>query len=214
MYRYTDCSATLYVALDGRVIFLKHRIRRRRVPRVPADSGSKIITAALELLRAKGPAGVTIEAVAAHSGVARTTIYRRHRNRDEMLTAALVAVGTPPALDEDLSGEQRLRWVVRQAASMVSDGIGFGGMAALITDADPAFTEIFRTVLSKHRADLAAVIDDGKGRGLVASTVDPDALLDGIVGTLVAEKARSGSVGDDWENRVVELYAPLVLSRE
>lgn len=179
---------------------------------MPADSGPKIVTAALELLRTKGPSGVTIEAVAAHSGVARTTIYRRYRNRDEMLTAALVAVGTPPGLDDELSGEQRLRWVVRHAASMVSDGIGFGGMAALITDADPAFTEIFRTVLSTHRADLARVIDDGKGRGVVATTVDPDTLVDGIVGTLVAERARSGSVGDDWEDRVVAMFAPIVLA--
>ena len=195
------------------MLFLKHRFPRRRGPQVPADSGSKIIDAALELLRTKGPAGVTIEAVAAHSGVARTTIYRRYRNRDEMLTAALVAVGTPPAIDEELSEEQRLRWVVRQAASMVSDGIGFGGMAALLTDADPAFTEVFRTALAKHRSDLAAVVDDGKRRGLVGPTVDPDTLIDGIVGTLVAEKARSGRVSDDWEDRVVEMYAPIVLVR-
>ena len=194
------------------MLFLKNRFPRRRGPQVPADSGAKIIEAALELLRTKGPSGVTIEAVAAHSGVARTTIYRRHRNRDEMLTAALVAVGTPPAPDEELSGEQRLRWVVRHAASMVSDGIGFGGMAALITDADPAFTEIFRTVLSTHRADLARVIDDGKSRGLVASTVEPDTLIDGVVGSLVAEKARSGTVGEDWEDRVVAMYSPIVLA--
>lgn len=194
------------------MLFLKNRFPRRRGPQVPADSGAKIIEAALELLRTRGPSGVTIEAVAAHSGVARTTIYRRHRNRDEMLTAALVAVGTPPAPDEELSGEQRLRWVVRHAASMVSDGIGFGGMAALITDADPAFTEIFRTVLSTHRADLARVIDDGKSRGLVASTVEPDTFIDGVVGSLVAEKARSGTVGEDWEDRVVAMYAPIVLA--
>ncbi|KAF0969032.1 TetR/AcrR family transcriptional regulator [Gordonia sp. YY1] len=176
-----------------------------------SDSGAKIITAALELLRTRGPAAVTIEAVAAHSGVARTTIYRRYRNRDEMLTAALLDVGTPSAPDGELSGEDRLRWVVRQAASMVVDGIGFGGMAALITDTDPAFAELFRRVLGEHRTRLAEVLATGTAQGTLADGVDPDTVIDGIVGVLVAERARTGAIGPDWEGRVVAMFAPVAL---
>ena len=39
----------------------------------------RITAAALDLLRTQGPAAVTVEAVAARSGVAKTTIYRRYR---------------------------------------------------------------------------------------------------------------------------------------
>ncbi|MBD0859620.1 TetR/AcrR family transcriptional regulator [Gordonia sp. zg691] len=176
-----------------------------------ADSGERIVRSTLELLRTRGPASVTIEAVAAHSGVARTTIYRRYKNRDEMLTAALRDVGTPTAPAGDLSGEDRLRWVVRQAAAMVVDGIGFGGMAALITDADPAFTELFRKVLVEHRARLSAVLTEGAESGTLAAGVDPETLIDAIVGVLVAERARTGAVADDWEGRVVAMFAPIAL---
>lgn len=177
-------------------------------------SGPKIVRSTLELLRTRGPAGVTIESVAAHSGVARTTIYRRYRNRNEMLGAALldVAVVEPP--DVDLPAEARLRWVVSHAASMVLDGIGFGGMAALLTDSDPEFGVLFRQVLARHRAELREVLDAGKRRGQFAATMEPEMLVDGIVGALVAERARTGGVAGDWEDRVVTAFAPMVFAAE
>ena len=57
----------------------------------------RISAAALDLLRTKGPAAVTVEAVVARSGVAKTTIYRRYRNRNDMLTAALASITQPPS---------------------------------------------------------------------------------------------------------------------
>jgi AcrR family transcriptional regulator len=48
----------------------------------------------LALLREGGPAAVTMEGVATHAGVAKTSIYRRYRNRGELLTAVLTdAIG-------------------------------------------------------------------------------------------------------------------------
>ena len=55
----------------------------------PASRDQRITAAALELLRTKGPKAVTVEAVAARADVAKTTIYRRYRDRQQMLTAAL-----------------------------------------------------------------------------------------------------------------------------
>ncbi|WP_254707578.1 TetR/AcrR family transcriptional regulator [Rhodococcus pyridinivorans] len=45
----------------------------------------RIADTVLLLLRTKGPKAVTIEAVANVAGMARTTIYRRYRDRSEML---------------------------------------------------------------------------------------------------------------------------------
>ena len=59
------------------------------MPRNPVPRDERITAAALELLRAKGPKAVTVEAVAARADVAKTTIYRRYRDRQEMLAAAL-----------------------------------------------------------------------------------------------------------------------------
>ncbi|MFW0787210.1 TetR/AcrR family transcriptional regulator [Gordonia sp. CPCC 206044] len=175
------------------------------------DSGAKIVVSTLELLRSRGPGAVTIESVAAHSGVARTTIYRRHRNREEMLTDALVTVGVPEPPSANMSGEQLMRWVIDRSASMVFDGIGFGGMAALLTDTDPAFTDLFRRVLHLHRDALEDALDDGKRRGVVRGDLDPDLLIDGVVGALVAEQARTGTVAPGWAERVFTMFRSTVL---
>lgn len=177
-------------------------------------SGPKIVRSTLELLRTRGPAGVTIESVAAHSGVARTTIYRRYRNRNDMLSDALLEVAVVERPAADLPAEARLRWVVSHAASMVLDGIGFGGMAALLTDSDPEFGVLFREVLARHRAELRDVLEAGKRHGQFAASMEPEMLVDGIVGALVAERARTGVVADDWEDRTVDAFAPMVFAAE
>jgi AcrR family transcriptional regulator len=52
-------------------------------------SDQAILDATRELLAEAGVRGLTIEGVAARSGVAKTTIYRRWRDRDELALAAV-----------------------------------------------------------------------------------------------------------------------------
>ncbi|GAB90365.1 TetR/AcrR family transcriptional regulator [Gordonia rhizosphera] len=175
------------------------------------ESGTKIMSSTLELLRSGGPDAVTIESVAKHSGVARTTIYRRYRNREEMLTDALVAVGVPDPPPPDMPGEQRMRWVIRRSAAMVFDGIGCGGFAALLTDTDPEFSTLFRRVLATHRRVLENVLEEGIAAGTIRHDLDPDTLIDGVVGALVAERARTGTIAPGWEERAVDTFRSTVL---
>ncbi|MCH5642709.1 TetR/AcrR family transcriptional regulator [Gordonia sp. ABSL49_1] len=175
-----------------------------------SDADERIRAAALDLLRTKGPTAVTIERVAEHTGMARTTIYRRYNDRAEMLTEVLRAIGLPGPAPEPMSGAQRLRWVIASSSAIVVDGIGFGGMAALMTDADPPFTEIFRGVLVAHRAAVAAAVTRGIEEGTLVGGVDIETLIDSIVGSLIAEYARIGAVGDDWAERLVRLHSGLI----
>src|SRR5215475_11383847 len=54
-----------------------------------ARSDDAILEATRALLAEVGVRGLTIEGVAARSGVAKTTIYRRWRDRDELALAAV-----------------------------------------------------------------------------------------------------------------------------
>jgi AcrR family transcriptional regulator len=61
------------------------------------DVDAAILDAAVQLLAAKGPDGVTINAVARRSQVARASIYLRYPSREAMLAAALrAAIGREP----------------------------------------------------------------------------------------------------------------------
>ena len=174
------------------------------------DVDDAIADATLALLRTKGPRSVTVEAVAARSGIAKTTIYRRYRDRRDMLSAALSRVTTPEPLAVQADAPDRLRWLIKEAVKTIEVGIGFGGLAAMLTDEDPDFTKLFRRILAKQRRELEAVIDAGKADGSFRADVDAATLVDAIVGAHIAERARTGRVATGWESRLFELFWPTV----
>lgn len=180
------------------------------VPRHRVEDG--IAESTLHLLRTGGPRAVTVEAVAAHSGIAKTTIYRRHPNRRDMLSSALAAVASPEPPDSDTEAAEQLRWLIDHAVETVDSGIGFGGLAAMLTDDDPEFTAVFRSILTGQRAELSAVIDRAKASGSMRSDIDNATLIDAIVGAYIAERARTGQVADGWRERIFEVFWPAVES--
>ncbi|MCT7658340.1 TetR/AcrR family transcriptional regulator [Mycobacterium deserti] len=175
-----------------------------------SDVDDGIADATLALLRAKGPKAVTVEAVTARSGIAKTTIYRRYRDRRDMLSAALSRLTTPEPLAVDAQPEDRLRWLIQEAVKAIDAGIGFGGLAALLTDDDPDFTKLFRRILARQRAELESVIAAAKADGSFRADLDGATLVDAIVGAHIAERARTGRVAAGWESRLFDLFWPIV----
>ena len=60
------------------------------------------------------------------------------------------------------------------------------GFAALLTDEDPEFSEVFRAIIATYREPAVAVLDVDHGDG--------NAVVDMIVGSYVAEFACVGTV--------------------
>ncbi|HKV21500.1 MAG TPA: helix-turn-helix domain-containing protein [Mycobacterium sp.] len=171
---------------------------------------NRISETTLHLLRAGGPRSVTVEAVAANSGVAKTTIYRRHRDRRDMLAAALSDLASPTPLDPTTSPPDRLRWVIKHAVEAVEDGVGLGGVAAMLTDDDPEFTTLFRQILVRQRSQLAKAIDLSKSDGSMRADIDSATLVDAVVGAYIAEYARTGRIARGWQERLFKLFWPAV----
>jgi AcrR family transcriptional regulator len=63
-----------------------------------AKSRERVLATAVEILHEVGLAGLSIEAVAARSGVAKTTIYRQFADREELHFAAVQSVACAPEL--------------------------------------------------------------------------------------------------------------------
>ncbi|ULE34016.1 TetR/AcrR family transcriptional regulator [Mycobacterium sp. IDR2000157661] len=176
------------------------------------DVDDGIADATLGLLRTKGPRSVTVEAVAARSGIAKTTIYRRHRDRRDMLSVALAGLASPEPLGAEADAADRLRWLIGEAVKTIEVGIGFGGLAALLTDDDPDFTKLFRRILTRQRAELESVIAAAKADGSFRKDIAGATLVDAVVGAVIAERARTGRVANGWEERLFDLFWPLVRS--
>ncbi len=177
------------------------------------EVGARILAAALELLRARGPRAVTMQAVVEATGIAKTTIYRRHQNRRALLTAALATLRERPSVPPDSDREQRIRWVVSQSVDVIADGIGVGGFAALLTGEDPEFSAAFREILGAYRRQAM----DALGVDGIAAHPPPDGfadtLIDMIVGSYVAELARADALSDDWHTRIASAVGALLAAQ-
>jgi AcrR family transcriptional regulator len=159
--------------------------------------------AVLGLLRERGPGAVTMEAVAARSGVAKTSIYRRHPDRRRLLTASLGnAIGMPELPTG--KAKEKVRSALRQAWQQMAEVLGPGGLAAIVGNSDPEFTELFRAALRPYDEMLVAEIRSDVESGLLRPDVDADTAASLLLGAYLGELVRHGSVAPDWLDRSME----------
>lgn len=163
-----------------------------------AATDDRIVSAALDLIREHGPEAVNVASVAARSGVARTTIYRRYRDRKDLLQAALQPVteqGEPPAGG---SVQEKLTWVLARTQEVLAGSIGLGGVAAVVADSDPDFSSALRASLHSALQPIQEQISDDVARGRLASGVDADIVVNLILGAYLAEVVRYGTPRPEW----------------
>src|SRR5918994_4065001 len=80
------------------------------------------LDAGVELLVEGGPNAVTVKAVAQRSGVAKTTIYRQWRSRDDLVADVIGEVAaSPPAPPPDMAFEPALRSLMRASCAKAGD---------------------------------------------------------------------------------------------
>ena len=170
-----------------------------------AETDERLLRAAAALLRERGPSGVTIEAVDARSGLARTTIYRRFDSRRELLEAVIDPVVDRPLPPLDLTLEGKVRWVLDQVGELLEEGLGRGTVAAILTDSDPEFTAALRAALTLRLDTLRTQIQTDVDAGNVAADVAPDAIIGLLLGALLGELLRHGTTGTGWADDTVAL---------
>ena len=173
----------------------------------------RIVEATLELIRTDGPTAVNVSAVAARSGVAKTTIYRRYRDREDLLRVSLESVTDQEIPPADLSAHDKLRWTLRRAEAVLSRGIGLGGVAAVLSDSDPEFSRVLRRSLNDSLGRIEEQVSDAVAAGRLNPDLDPDILVNLIVGAYLAEVLRHGRVRRDWLERTAELLLAALTPR-
>lgn len=167
--------------------------RRTGRPR-RASTDEKILRATLELLQAGGPTEVTIDAIAVRSGAAKTTIYRRWPNLENLLVDAL-RVAVRARLDQveeirefDKTHGSPIRGAARQVLSLMREPLfksAFPMMARILLG-DPSLgdrfrAEIFAPLRAVRREEIRKMIATGRFR----AGMDPDLVLDLVNGAIL-----------------------------
>ena len=176
-----------------------------------ARTDRKIVAGALRLLREGGPRRVTIEAVSARTGVAKTSIYRRYANSTHLLEAALEHTVTATApLAPDATWEQALT----AAVDILLRDMGLGVAITLLQEPHSATAQVLRATVVRPRLDaLRKLLQRDKDRGLIRDTVDLDMVVDFILGAAYAHVARYGSLDENWTARVHRAVTDLITTR-
>ena len=167
-------------------------------PRVER-SRQAILDATLQLLARDGDVGsLTVEAVAARSGVAKTTIYRRWRDKWELALDA-VMIDMLPRLDEPVDvGDTRkeLLTVINSVVKMLATPPYGQAMQALVSQiaTDPDLARVYREqVVEPRHAELTPVIKRGIARGDLRPDTDVRLIHELLVGPIFYRLLFSGA---------------------
>lgn len=175
---------------------------------------ARIAAAALELLRSRGPLAVSVEAVAAASGVAKTTIYRRYENRTELLTAVVTAASEAVPIPTDLSTRETVGWVLRHASDTVEHVIGRGTVAAVLADEDPEFTALLLQMIRISTRPLRENLRERAATGELPAGLDIELVMSMLLGVVIAELIRGRRTDDAWVESVLALLWPVFEARQ
>jgi AcrR family transcriptional regulator len=178
-----------------------------RAPRHP-EVDDRIFAAALAILRSRGPLAVSVESVAAASGVAKTTIYRRYENRESLLTAAITSAAMTVDYPSGLSAQDSLRWVLRHARDTIEHVVGRGTVAAVIVNEDPQFTQLLLGMIRETSRPLREDLRGRAGAGEIKADIDVELAISILLGVVVAELIRGRPTDDDWVDSVLALLWP------
>src|ERR687891_2530830 len=90
-----------------------------------------ILTAAIELMAEHGVRDLRMDDVADRAGVGKATIYRRHRSKDELVTAAVAALVTEITVPDTGSTRDDLLGLMGAAVAVYSGSVEAGVVPSL-----------------------------------------------------------------------------------
>ncbi|GAA2181208.1 hypothetical protein GCM10009785_15160 [Brooklawnia cerclae] len=186
-----------------------------RGSRIRHETDQKIAQATLSIALESGLPAVTIESVAARAGVAKTTIYRRYRDRDDLLAR----VGDhflvfPPAYAQVPPTKQNLVTVVRTIQKGFEERLGIKAVGLLLASDGDFFRTIAERVMHPERRSLSGFFRRGVEEGVFRPGSEEHMTVEVIIGAMFVHAALDGQMSPDWAERMVEYLWPVIAAEE
>lgn len=156
-------------------------------PRV-ARTRANVLRAATDLLVDGGPTAVTIEAIVARSGVARSTLYRHWDSRDDVLLEVIEGCAPDVAPPPESAGfEEALRHVIDSIRRTLTDPEWTRVLPAMLAlrHQEHGVADLEARLEKKQSHVLDEVIDRGIAEGRLSAGIDRDAAEALLIGPLL-----------------------------
>ena len=183
--------------------------------RPSARTEQAILEATRELLAEGGVHSLTVEGVAARAGIAKTTIYRRYRSRDELALAVLLDMVENVTAVPDL-GDTRAELVafVNGAVKILGSTLMGRVMQGLVSElaTDPNLAAAFRErVVARRVSEVHRLIERGIERGDLRPDTDVELAHELLFGPVYYRLFLSGAPLDKrLAERIVDAVLPSV----
>jgi AcrR family transcriptional regulator len=179
-------------------------------PGRPRDerASEAILQAALGQLLERGFGGMSMEGVAAAAGVGKPAIYRRHRNKAELVTAAIRSILPNIDLPDTGSAREDIQRIAEQARPMTQGPFAIL-LGAVIAEQQrqPELMEAFRERIVMPRRTMAkTILTRGIERGEVRRDLDIEQAADALVGNVMGRHIGGGEFDDQWFRSALEFY--------
>jgi AcrR family transcriptional regulator len=172
-----------------------------RRPGRPRDAGADevIMLASVEVLAERGPAGFTVDAVAARAGCGKATIYRRWPSRASLLLDTAHRMGLEPALVDTGSLRDDLVQIMAQLGTKLRDTAAGRILPGVIAEAavNPEMREVLGRFIRDRRSRPRQAVQRGVDRGELPPDTDVELLLDVLGGTVFYREMVSGEPADE-----------------
>jgi AcrR family transcriptional regulator len=185
---------------------------RRPGARKDPEADRLILETAHRLLRELGYDRLTIDAVAREAGVARTTVYRRYRDKADLVSAAIETLRAP--VKRSATGDVRRDLTAHLDGVRRNYGVSLAGTLLMEEPYNPRLLELFRQrMVTPQRRILAEAIQEGIARGEIRANVDIERVLDLLLGAFFAAVFANGRPGPDWPEQIVESLWPAIAAQ-
>src|SRR5262245_36528936 len=149
-------------------------------------SKKAVLEAAHELLKKSGLGGVSVDAVARRSGVAKTTIYRHWPSRSALLLDACARMRTRPEVPDTGSLTKDLLLLAGDLAERLRSARWPTVLPSIIDAAerDPELAELHARLHAELIVAFQAVVERGQRRGELAPGRDLSEVIASVIGPL------------------------------
>jgi AcrR family transcriptional regulator len=180
-----------------------------------ARTEQAILEATRELLAERGVQHLTVEGVAARSGVAKTTIYRRWRSKNDLALAVLLKMVEQIVEVPDLGNiRAELIGFVDGAVKILGKTLMGRVMQGLVSDlaTDPELGRSFREqIVALRVSEIRRVIERAIDRGELRPDIDVDLIHEMLFGPVYYRLLLSGGELDaGLAERIVDIVLPAI----